>query len=150
AALAAALEQHCPDFVALAGFMRVLGAGFIQRFKGRAVNIHPSLLPKYRGLHTHRRVLEAGDREHGASVHFVTEDLDGGPVAIQGRLSVKPEDNEQSLAERVMREVELKIFPQALAWLARGELRYAGGVLLFCGNPLTAPLSLDHLELGFR
>lgn len=150
AALAAVLEQQRPDLIALAGFMRVLGTQFIRRFEGRMLNIHPSLLPKYRGLHTHRRVLEAGDPEHGASVHFVTEDLDGGPVAIQGAFSVLPQDDERSLAERVMREVELKIFPQALAWLARGDLRYAGGQAYFRGQPLTAPLALDALEPEFR
>jgi phosphoribosylglycinamide formyltransferase-1 len=150
AALASVLKPHQPDIIALAGFMRVLGDGFIRHFEGRMVNIHPSLLPKYRGLHTHRRVLEAGDREHGASVHFVTGDLDGGPVAIQGGFSVKPQDTEQSLAERVMHEVELKIFPQALAWLARGELRYSGGQAHFRGAPLSAPLSLSDLEAEFR
>lgn len=149
-ALLAALEALRPDYVAMAGFMRVLGDGFIRRFKGRMVNIHPSLLPKYRGLHTHRRVLEAGDTEHGASVHFVTEELDGGPVAIQGRFSVRPQDDEQALAERVMQEVELKIYPQALAWMARGELRFDAQGLTFRGRPLAAPLSLGDLEPPFR
>jgi phosphoribosylglycinamide formyltransferase-1 len=150
AALADALEALRPDIVALAGFMRVLGDGFIRRFAGRMVNIHPSLLPKYRGLHTHRRVLEAGDAEHGASVHYVTEQLDGGPVAIQGRFSVQPQDNEQTLAERVMQDIELKIFPQALAWMARGELRLADGGLRFRGRPLATPLTLADLEPEFR
>lgn len=150
AALARALEALRPDIVALAGFMRVLGDGFIRRFAGRMVNIHPSLLPKYRGLHTHRRVLEAGDEEHGASVHYVTEELDGGPVAIQGRFRVQPQDDEQILAERTMRDIELKIYPQALAWMARGDLRYADGVLRFRGRPLAAPLTLADLEPEFR
>jgi phosphoribosylglycinamide formyltransferase-1 len=150
AALLAALEGLRPDIVAMAGFMRVLGDGIIGRLKGRIVNIHPSLLPKYRGLHTHRRVLEAGDAEHGASVHFVTEELDGGPVAIQGRFRVRPQDNEQTLAERAMQEVELKIYPQALAWMARGELRHSAQGLTFRGRPLAAPLSLADLEPEFR
>ena len=150
AALADALERLQPDFVALAGFMRVLGDDFIRRFRGRLVNIHPSLLPKYRGLNTHRRVLEAGDAEHGASVHYVTEELDGGPVAVQGRFSVQPQDNEQTLAERTMRDIELKIYPQALAWMARGELRLAGGQLAFRGRELSAPLTLADLEPEFR
>jgi len=149
-ALAAALERHQPDIVALAGFMRVLGNEFIRRFHGRMVNIHPSLLPKHRGLHTHRRVLEGGDAEHGGSVHFVTEELDGGPVAIQGRFSVRPQDTEQTLADRVMREVEVKIYPQALAWMARGELRLERGSVMFRGKRLAAPLSLDDLEPEFR
>lgn len=150
AALAAALDAVRPDIVALAGFMRVLGDDFIRRFAGRMVNIHPSLLPKYRGLQTHRRVLEAGDAEHGASVHYVTEELDGGPVAIQGRFSVRPQDTEQTLAERVMRDIELKILPQALAWMARGELRYAPAGVQFRGRTLAAPLTLADLEPGFR
>ena len=150
AALGDALDALRPDVVALAGFMRVLGEAFIRRFHGRLVNIHPSLLPKYRGLHTHRRVLEAGDTEHGASVHYVTEQLDGGPVAIQGRFSVRPQDNEQTLAERVMRDIELKIFPQALAWMARGELGLVDGVVRFRGAPLAAPLTLADLEPEFR
>lgn len=150
AALLAQVEALRPDFVAMAGFMRVLGDAVIRRLRGRVVNIHPSLLPKHRGLHTHRRVLETGDSEHGASVHYVTEELDGGPVAIQGRFSVRPQDNERTLAERVMQEVELKIYPQALAWMARGELQWTEQGLRFRGRPLVAPLSLDDLEPEFR
>lgn len=150
AALAEALERARPDIIALAGFMRVLGDAFIGRFRGKMLNIHPSLLPKYRGLHTHRRALEAGDREHGASVHFVTEQLDGGPVAIQGRFMVEPQDTEQRLAERVMNEVELRIYPQALAWMARGELRLDGERVRFRDRLLERPLSLDDLEPSFR
>ena len=150
AALLAAVERLRPDIVAMAGFMRVLGDAAVHALTGRLVNIHPSLLPKYRGLHTHRRVLEAGDAEHGASVHFVTEELDGGPVAVQGRFSVRPQDNEQTLADRVMREVEVKIYPQALAWMAKGELRYADGAALFRGARLAAPLTLADLEPPFQ
>ena len=150
AALLTQLEALRPDYVAMAGFMRVLGDAVIRRLRGRMVNIHPSLLPKHRGLHTHRRVLETGDPEHGASVHYVTEELDGGPVAIQGRFSVRPQDNERTLAERVMQEVELKIYPQALAWMARGELRWTEQGLRFRGKPLAAPLTLDDLEPEFR
>ena len=150
AALASALDQYRPDIVALAGFMRVLGDAFIRKFRGRMVNIHPSLLPRHPGLHTHRRVLEAGDAEHGGSVHFVTEELDGGPIAVQGRFKVTPQDTEQTLADRVMREVELKIYPQALAWMARGELALSQGSVLFRGKRLTAPLSLTDLEPEFR
>lgn len=149
-ALASALDHHRSDIVALAGFMRVLGDEFIRRFHGRMVNIHPSLLPKYRGLHTHRRALEAGDTEHGGSVHFVTEELDGGPIVIQGRFTVQPQDDEQTLAERVMRDVELKIYPQALAWMARGELQLERGSIMFRGRRLTAPLTMDDLEPEFR
>ena len=150
AALLEALEALRPDFIAMAGFMRVLGDGVIRRLAGRMVNIHPSLLPKHRGLYTHRRVLEAGDAEHGASVHYVTEELDGGPVAIQGRLSVRPQDDELSLADRVMQDIVLNIYPQALAWMARGELRYTPHGLQFRGRPLAAPLALADLEPEFR
>lgn len=149
-ALAVALERHQPDIVALAGFMRVLGDDFIRKFRGRLVNIHPSLLPRHRGLHTHRRVLEEKDAEHGGSVHFVTEELDGGPVAIQGRFTVTPQDTEQTLADRVMRDVELKIYPQALAWMARDELLLSREAVLFRGKRLAAPLTLDNLEPEFR
>jgi phosphoribosylglycinamide formyltransferase-1 len=150
AALLEAVEAWRPDIVALAGFMRVLGDPVVAQLRGRLVNIHPSLLPKNPGLRTHRRALEAGDREHGASVHYVTEQLDGGPVAIQGRFSVGPQDNEQTLAHRVMQEVEVKIYPQALAWMARGELRFDAGRVLFRGRPLAAPLTLADLEKEFR
>jgi phosphoribosylglycinamide formyltransferase-1 len=150
AALVDALEALRPDFIAMAGFMRVLGNAAVRRLQGRMVNIHPSLLPKHRGLRTHRGVLEAGDAEHGASVHYVTEELDGGPVAVQGKFSVRPQDDEQMLAERVMQEIELKIYPQALAWMARGELRHTPRGLLFRDRPLAAPLSLADLEPGFR
>jgi len=150
AALLAAIERLRPDIVAMAGFMRVLGDGATRALKGRMVNIHPSLLPKYRGLNTHRRVLEAGDTEHGASVHYVTEELDGGPVMVQGRFMLKAHDDEQILADRVMQEIELKIYPQALAWMARGELRYAAGAVQFRGKPLAAPLTLADLEPAFR
>ncbi len=149
AALLEAVETLKPDIVAMAGFMRVLGDDVTRALKGRMVNIHPSLLPKYRGLHTHRRALEAGDAEHGASVHYVTEELDGGPVAIQGQFRLRAQDNEQTVADRVMQEIEVKIYPQALAWMARGELRYDAGALRFRGRPLAAPLTLADLEPEF-
>jgi len=149
-ALANAIEQHQPEIVALAGFMRVLGADFIRRFRGRLLNIHPSLLPKYPGLRTHDKVLAAGDREHGASVHFVTEQVDGGPVVVQGRLRVAPQDTAEHLADRVMREIELQIYPQAVAWMARGELRLDDGMVNFRGRPLGNALTLADLEPEFR
>ncbi len=148
-ALANTLDTHQPDVVALAGFMRVLTPSFTQRFAGRLLNIHPSLLPRHRGLHTHRAVLAQGDAEHGASVHFVTAELDGGPVVIQGRTTVRSDDIETTLAERVMNEIELKIYPQALAWITRGELVYAAGVIRFRGQPLNRVLTLDDLEPAF-
>jgi phosphoribosylglycinamide formyltransferase-1 len=140
--LAAAVRGYAPQIVVLAGFMRILSAPFVEEFLGRTLNIHPSLLPKYRGLHTHRRVLEAHEREHGASVHFVTPELDGGPVVIQGRLKVRPGDDEKSLAARVQK-LEHRIYPQAIAWLAEGRLRWNAGQLQLDGRPLAAPRIID-------
>jgi phosphoribosylglycinamide formyltransferase-1 len=150
AALAERLRSLGAELIALAGFMRVLGAQFVRAFEGRMLNIHPALLPKYPGLDTHRRVLAAGDAEHGATVHFVTRELDGGPRVIQGALTVGAQDDAQTLAARVLEQIELKIYPQAVAWLARGELRYAQGAAWFRGRRLDEPLGMDHLEEGFR
>lgn len=149
-ALAQAIEHYHPDIIVMAGFMRVVGDAFIRRFRGRMLNIHPSLLPKYPGLNTHQRAIEAGDAEHGATVHFVTEELDGGPLIIQGRLSLKPQDEARSLAERVMQDIELKIYPQAVAWMARDELSLLGATVVFRGQSLKAPLSMQDLEQEFR
>jgi phosphoribosylglycinamide formyltransferase-1 len=138
-ALAAAVDGFGPGLVVLAGFMRILGAGFVDRYAGRLLNIHPSLLPKYRGLHTHRRALEAGDREHGASVHFVTRELDGGPVVLQARVPVRNDDDEASLAARVL-ETEHRIYPECIRWFATGRLQWRDGVVLLDGRPLTSPV----------
>lgn len=150
AALAALLERYTPDIVVLAGFMRILTPGFVRRYRGRMVNIHPSLLPRYPGLDTHRKVLEAGDAEHGATVHFVTEELDGGPSVIQGKLNVRAEDTAESLAERVMHDIELKIYPQTVAWLAQGDLSMDSDRVRFRGQPLDRPLGLEALDEAFR
>ncbi|ROH91073.1 phosphoribosylglycinamide formyltransferase [Stagnimonas aquatica] len=150
AALAAAIDRHAPDLLAMAGFMRILTPGFTRRYLGRALNIHPSLLPRHPGLKTHAAALAAGDAEHGASVHFVTEALDGGPLVLQGAFTVAPEDSAESLAERVMNEVELKIYPQALAWLARGDLQLRGDLAWLQGAPLSQPRTLADLEEPFR
>lgn len=148
-ALAGRLRSLSPDIVALAGFMRVLGDDFVREFQGRMLNIHPSLLPKYPGLNTHQRALEAGELEHGATVHYVTPQLDGGPAVIQGRLSVKPDDDAESLAARVLEEVELRIYPQAVAWMARGELSLRQEQVWFRGAALRQPLALKDLEDDF-
>lgn len=150
AALAAVIERHHPDIVVMAGFMRIVGDEFTRRFRGRMLNIHPSLLPKYPGLKTHQRALEEGDAEHGATVHFVTEELDGGAAVIQGRLSVSAQDTVQTLAERVMRDIELKIYPQVVAWMARGELKLESERVWFRGQRRIAPLGLDDLDVEFR
>ena len=133
------LRGHAVEFVALAGFMRILDADLVRRWPGRMLNIHPSLLPSYRGLHTHRRVLEAGDRQHGCTVHFVSEELDAGPSVIQGRLEVSPADTEDSLAARVQ-QLEHIIYPSAVAWLVAGRLTLADGVVWLDGRPLLEPV----------
>ena len=132
-ALAAVVERYAPDLLVLAGFMRILGADFIRRFRGRIINIHPSLLPKYRGLNTHRRVLASGDAEHGASVHFVTPELDSGPVIVQAAVPVDAGDDEHSLQQKVHR-VEHRILPTAIGWFAEGRLRVVGDQVLLDGR----------------
>ena len=141
-ALAETVDRFDPGLVVLAGFMRILGDEFVDRYAGRLLNIHPSLLPKYRGLHTHRRALEAGDRYHGASVHFVTRELDGGPVVIQARVPVRDDDDEASLAARVLTE-EHRIYPECIGWFATGRLQCRDGVVHLDGRPLTGPVLRD-------
>jgi phosphoribosylglycinamide formyltransferase-1 len=138
-ALSESIDKHSPDVVVLAGFMRVLTESFVRRYAGRMINIHPSLLPKYTGLHTHQRVLDAGDAEHGASVHFVTPELDGGPVILQSRVPVKAGDTESTLAARVM-ATEHVIYPRVVGWIADRRLDWNGGQPLFDGKPLTQPV----------
>lgn len=139
AALGDRVAGHAPGLVVLAGFMRILSHGFVARFAGRLLNIHPSLLPLYPGLHTHRRALAAGDAEHGASVHFVTAELDGGPVVIQSRVPVHPGDDEATLAARVLRE-EHEIYPRCIDWYATGRLGWHEGRPWLDGRPLEAPV----------
>lgn len=142
AALADAVQAVRPDWVICAGYMRILGAGFIARFQGRLLNIHPSLLPKYRGLRTHARALEAGDTEHGASVHFVVPELDAGTVIAQARIPVLPGDTPETLAARLLpREHALLVATAGLA--ASGRLAEQGGQALVDAQPLLKPLSLD-------
>jgi len=121
-ALAAAIDRHRPDLVALAGFMRILTPSFIERYSGRIMNIHPSLLPAFPGLHTHRRALAAGVRIHGCTAHFVTTDLDSGPVIVQAAVPVQPGDTEEQLAARVLVQ-EHRIYPQAIRWFCEDRLR---------------------------
>lgn len=138
-ALAAEIEQAHPGLVVLAGFMRILGNAFVARFAGRMLNIHPSLLPAFQGLHTHRRALEAGVVEHGASVHFVTAELDGGPVIAQARVAVDPRDDEQTLAARVL-EREHELLPKVVNWFAEGRLAMRDGRAWFDGAPVAEPV----------
>ncbi|MCY4427572.1 MAG: phosphoribosylglycinamide formyltransferase [Halieaceae bacterium] len=130
-----ALRAYPLDLVLLAGFMRILSPLFVRAYLGRLMNIHPSLLPKYPGLHTHQRALEAADREAGASVHFVTEELDGGPVIVQARTPILETDNADTLAARVL-EQEHRIYPLAVRWFCEGRLRLEGGSALLDGKPI--------------
>ena len=120
-ALKQAIDDQSPDLVALAGFMRILGPEVVKNFSGRMLNIHPSLLPKYPGINTHQRVLDAGDHEHGATVHFVTEELDGGPLVAQGRIPVSANETAQELAARVLIR-EQQLYPAVVSWFASGRL----------------------------
>lgn len=135
AALIEAIDAHQPDLVVLAGFMRILSSGFVKHYSGRLINIHPSLLPRHKGLHTHQRALEAGDTEHGCSVHFVTEELDGGPLVVQAVLPVMADDTAESLASRVHQQ-EHSIYPLAVRWFAEGRLRLGAQGAMLDGQPL--------------
>lgn len=134
AALSELIDSFAPKLVVLAGFMRILSDRFVRHYEGRMLNIHPSLLPKYRGLDTHARCLEAGDAEHGASVHFVTPELDAGPLVIQARVPVRKDDTPESLAARVL-DQEHRIYPQAIRWFAEGRLKLENGRALLDGRP---------------
>ncbi|MEO1751800.1 phosphoribosylglycinamide formyltransferase [Thiofaba sp. EF100] len=121
AALMARIDTYRPDLVVLAGFMRILTPAFVQHYAGRLINIHPSLLPKYPGMHTHARAIEAGDAEHGATVHFVTEGVDEGPVILQGHVPVRPDDTPETLQQRV-HAIEHQIYPEAVRRLCTQRL----------------------------
>ena len=137
AALIQVIDEFKPQLVVLAGFMRILSADFVRHYQGRLLNIHPSLLPKYKGLHTHQRALEAGDSEHGCSVHFVTEELDGGPLVVQAVIPVESDDSPYSLAQRVHAQ-EHRIYPLAVRWFAEGRLSLDEQGALLDGQLLAA------------
>ena len=120
-ALIKELDQYNPELIILAGFMRILSPSFVNHFKDKIINIHPSLLPKYKGLNTHQRAIDAGEKYHGASVHLVTAELDDGPVIIQGQLAILPVDTADSLQKRI-HKIEHKIYPQAVQWIAFGDI----------------------------
>ena len=145
AALAKCIDEFAPDLVVLAGFMRILTPDFVRHYVGRLFNIHPSLLPSFPGLHTHQRALEEGVRIHGCTVHFVTAELDHGPVVIQAAVSVLDGDDEASLAARVLRE-EHRIYPQAVRWFAEGRLSLVDGRVKVDGE-MVAPAALRSPEL---
>ncbi|TAL87002.1 MAG: phosphoribosylglycinamide formyltransferase [Rhodanobacter sp.] len=139
--LFARIADSGAELLVLAGFMRILDGEVLAPWIGRMINIHPSLLPKYRGLHTHRRALEAGDREHGASVHFVTAELDGGPVIAQARMAIHPGDDEDRLAQRLLSH-EHRLLPAVLALLATRRLQWKNQAPQLDGQALTTPLVL--------
>jgi len=131
------IEAYQPDLVVLAGFMRILTPAFVQKFHGKLLNIHPSLLPKYQGLNTHQRAIDAGDEEHGVSVHFVTEELDGGPVILQAKVPVFPEDTADDLAGRV-HEQEHRIYPLVVKWFCEERLTMQGDFAVLDSKALPA------------
>jgi phosphoribosylglycinamide formyltransferase 1 len=137
------------ELLVLAGFMRILDGEALTPWIGRMINIHPSLLPKYRGLHTHRRALEAGDKEHGASVHFVTAELDGGPVIAQARIAIEPGDDGEQLAQRLL-PLEHRLLPAVLCLLAARRLRWDGQAPRLDDQPLLTPLELGDKGLQTR
>ena len=136
-ALIEQIDAFSPHLVVLAGFMRILSGDFVRHYAGRLLNIHPSLLPKYKGLPPHQRALEAGDAEHGCSVHFVTEELDGGPLVVQAIIPVATDDTPETLAQRVHSQ-EHQIYPLAVSWFAAGRLRLGASGALLDGQPLAA------------
>jgi phosphoribosylglycinamide formyltransferase-1 len=146
AALWDAIDASGAGLVVLAGFMRILTTGFVEAYPGRLLNVHPSLLPQYPGLDTHRRVLEAREPWHGASVHFVTPELDGGPVILQARIPVRANDTLTTLSARVQ-ACEHRIYPRVIDWIARGRLAWNGGDPTFDGGRLDAPRVEDCVEL---
>ena len=141
-AVAEALAPWEPELLVLAGFMRILSPWFVQHYAGRILNIHPALLPNYPGLNTHQRVLDAGDTHHGSTVHFVTEELDGGPRIVQGRIRVAPSTDPDELMQRVQ-AVEHRIYPTAADWFGSGRLHMQDGATWLDDKPLDEPVVLD-------
>ena len=141
-ALQGMIDLFNPGLVVLAGFMRILSSAFVHHYTGRLINIHPSLLPEFRGLNTHQRAIEAGAEEHGASVHFVTEELDGGPVIAQVRVPVLPGDDADTLAQRVL-EQEHRLYVTVIQWIAEGRVTLEDDGVHFDGDVLKAPKLLE-------
>ena len=145
AALMAAIDGYQPDVVVLAGFMRILTAGFVEHYMGRLLNIHPSLLPNFRGLHTHQQAIDAGVRIHGATVHFVTPELDGGPIIAQAVVPVLPDDDEDTLADRVL-EQEHQVYPRVVRWAVDGLVTMDGNGKVVLAPEVVKPL--DYVLTG--
>lgn len=131
------IDCYQPDLIVLAGYMRILTADFVQHYAGKMLNIHPSLLPKYPGLHTHRRAIEAGDKEHGTTVHFVTEDLDGGPIILQAKVPIFDNDTEQDVTERVLTQ-EHRIYPLVVKWFCDNRLNMQDGKAYLDGKLISS------------
>ncbi|MFT5576780.1 MAG: phosphoribosylglycinamide formyltransferase-1 [Bermanella sp.] len=149
-ALKHSIDSYSPELVILAGFMRILGTDFVSHYRGRLINIHPSLLPKYPGLHTHQRAIDAGDDETGATVHFVTEELDGGPPILQAKVPVFANDNPELLSQRVL-EQEHRIYPVAAQWFAENRLTLQGNRAQLDGiqlPPTGVPFSMAETNRG--
>ncbi len=144
--LARRIDVYQPKLILLAGFMRILTSAFIDQFEGCVLNIHPSLLPKFRGLHTHRRALDEGVKRHGCSVHFVTKELDGGPVILQASVPVLLADDPDTLAARVLAKEHI-IYPLCVRWFCEGRLAMAGGRVVMDGQSLSNPLLLEELKI---
>lgn len=136
------IDDYQPHLVVLAGYMRILGAPFVRHYQGRLMNIHPSLLPRYPGLNTHQRALAQGDQQHGATVHFVTEQLDAGPIILQGKVVIMPDDDEASLSARVHSQEHI-IYPQAIDWFVRGRLVMRDGAAWLDGRKLVSCVAGD-------
>ena len=143
-ALQSAIDNYRPELVVLAGFMRILGQSFVRHYQGRLLNVHPSLLPAFPGLDTHRRALAAGVTEHGLSIHFVTDELDGGPVIIQKKVPVLDGDDAETLAARVL-EAEHRLYPKVIRWYAEERLKLKDHQIIFDGKPLDSPLYEDAI-----
>ena len=146
--LGSVLAELKPELIVLAGFMRILSAELVSAWAGRMLNVHPSLLPRYPGLHTYRRALEAGDSVHGSTVHFVIPELDAGPGILQYRVRIRPGDNEDSLRARVQRG-EYLIYPRAIAWFAAGRLALKDGSTWLDGERLSAPVVVEETEPAY-
>lgn len=142
-ALMAEIRRYNPDLIVLAGFMRILTTDFVRTLRGTMLNVHPSLLPSYTGLNTHQRVLDAGEKIHGVSIHFVTEELDGGPVIAQAEVSVEPADTAESLAEKVQKKEHL-LYPIVVRWFCEGRIQLGTDYVVFDGQPLNRPLVLPE------
>ena len=138
-AVAAVIDEHAPELIVLAGFMRILSPWFVQHYEGQVLNIHPALLPKYPGLNTHQRALDAGDEWHGSTVHFVTEELDGGPRILAGRLRVEPGETADELQHRVQ-AIEHQIYPEASGLVGAGRVRFEQGEAVIDGQVADEPI----------